>query len=193
MGMASVDDMPMRWVWIDRVVEFESGRYCQAIKVVSLAELLPFYDTTPATEQVNPSEAGRDRPLIFPHALIIEGMAQTAGILVGEARQFAENVILAKISQAEFHCLAPPGHALLFEACIDRLDEAGATTTGTVTRIDPANSERQPLASIDLLFSHADAMRTGLHLPDSNFVFDGPLLQMLAQLKPKDTPPGSAS
>jgi 3-hydroxyacyl-[acyl-carrier-protein] dehydratase len=35
-----------------------------------------------------------------PHSLIVEGMAQTAGILVGEARNFAEKVILAKGGRA---------------------------------------------------------------------------------------------
>ena len=28
----------MRWYWIDRFLEFESGRYAKAIKNVSLAE-----------------------------------------------------------------------------------------------------------------------------------------------------------
>jgi 3-hydroxyacyl-[acyl-carrier-protein] dehydratase len=36
---------------------------------------------------------------IVPHSLIVEGMAQTAGILVGEARNFEEKVILAKIGR----------------------------------------------------------------------------------------------
>ena len=28
----------MRWYWIDRFLEFESGRYAKAVKNVSLAE-----------------------------------------------------------------------------------------------------------------------------------------------------------
>ena len=28
----------MRWYWIDRFIEFESGRYAKAIKNISLAE-----------------------------------------------------------------------------------------------------------------------------------------------------------
>ena len=35
-------------------------------------------------------------------SLIVEGMAQTAGILVGHTGQFQHNVILAKIAKASF-------------------------------------------------------------------------------------------
>ena len=53
---------------------------------------------------------------IVPHSLIVEGMAQTAGILVGEARNFAEKVILAKIGKATFHRLVRPGETISFAA-----------------------------------------------------------------------------
>ena len=45
---------------------------------------------------------------------MIEGMAQTAGILVGEARQFAEKVILAKIKRADFFSLVRPGDTIRY-------------------------------------------------------------------------------
>jgi len=41
-------------------------------------------------------------------------MAQTAGILVGEAANFAEKVILAKIGRATFHTLVRRGYADIF-------------------------------------------------------------------------------
>ncbi len=179
--MATVDDMPMRWVWIDRIVDFKPGQSCRAVKAVSLAELLPFYDARDG-EATRDEKASPAAPLIFPQSLIIEAMAQTSGILVGQARQFAENVILAKISKATFQGVAPAGYCLIFETGIERLDDVGATTSGRVLLHDPATGHDQPLAEIDLLFSHADNLRTGLNLPDTNFVFDGPLLQMLAQL-----------
>ena len=37
---------------------------------------------------------------------------QTAGILVGEARNFEEKVILAKITRATFHRLVRPGDTI---------------------------------------------------------------------------------
>src|SRR5436190_19850604 len=99
----------MRWIWIDKFVEFTPGVSATAIKAVSLAEE-HLHDLYP------------DFPIV-PHSLIIEGMAQTAGILVGEARQFKEKVILAKIGKATFHRLVRPGETISFRATIDQLNE----------------------------------------------------------------------
>ena len=73
----------MRWYWIDRFLEFESGRYAKAIKNVSLAEDY-LHDHFPIY------------PMI-PNSLVIEGMAQTGGLLVCEHSQFTEKVMLAKL------------------------------------------------------------------------------------------------
>jgi 3-hydroxyacyl-[acyl-carrier-protein] dehydratase len=52
----------------------------------------------------------------MPASLIIEGMAQTGGILVGEARNFEEKVVLAKIPKAEFYGASPvPAISLVYE------------------------------------------------------------------------------
>ena len=58
----------------------------------------------------------------MPNTLVIEGMAQTAGILVGHANDFAEKVILAKIARARFSHAARPGDMIRYTAVIDRLD-----------------------------------------------------------------------
>jgi 3-hydroxyacyl-[acyl-carrier-protein] dehydratase len=84
----------MRWIWIDRIVEFEEARRCVAVKCVSAAEDV-LHDHFPATEH-HPATP------VLPNTLIIEGMAQTAGILVGHAGGFREKVILAKIARAKF-------------------------------------------------------------------------------------------
>src|SRR6185436_903951 len=109
----------MRWIWIDKFVEFTPRTSATAIKNVSLAEE-HLHDLYPAYP-------------IVPHTLIIEGMAQTAGILVGEARDFKEKVILAKIGRATFHRLVRPGDTLTLAAKIDQLSEQGASISGTVT------------------------------------------------------------
>ena len=75
----------MRWYWIDRFIEFESGRYAKAIKCVSLAEEY-LHDHFP------------NHP-VLPNSLVVEGMAQTGGLLVCEHSQFTEKVILAKIAK----------------------------------------------------------------------------------------------
>ncbi len=85
----------MRWIWFDRFEQFDSGKRAVAIKNVTLAED-HLHDHFP------------DYP-VMPASLMIEGMAQTAGILVGEARNFEEKVILAKIKRADFQRLIRPG------------------------------------------------------------------------------------
>src|SRR6187401_3244718 len=135
----------MRWIWIDKFTEFESRKSATAIKNVSLAEE-HLHDLYPAFP-------------IVPNTLIIEGMAQTAGILVGEARNFEEKVILAKVGRATFHRLVRPGETITFNAKIDQLSEAGASITGTVT----ANGE--PVADIELMFSHIDQNMSGIAFP----------------------------
>src|SRR2546428_10580820 len=104
----------MRWIWIDKFVEFTSKKSATAIKNVTMAEE-HLHDLYP------------DFPIV-PHSLIVEGMAQTAGILVGEARNFQEKVILAKIGKATFHRLVRPGDTLTLHAQIDQLSEHGAST-----------------------------------------------------------------
>ncbi|MGD0389073.1 MAG: 3-hydroxyacyl-ACP dehydratase FabZ family protein [Tepidisphaeraceae bacterium] len=147
--------MTMRWLWIDKFIEFTPRTSALAMKNVSLAEE-HLHDLFPAFP-------------IMPHTLIIEGMAQTAGILVGEARNFSEKVILAKIGRATFHRLVRPGDRLYYFARIEQLNETGASISGIVRNGPDASS---PLvAEIDLMFSHIDKNLAGAAFPEHNFVF----------------------
>jgi 3-hydroxyacyl-[acyl-carrier-protein] dehydratase len=149
----------MRWIWIDKFVEFTPRTSAATIKNVTLAEE-HLHDLYPAFP-------------IVPHSLIVEGMAQTAGILVGEARDFAEKVILAKVGRATFHRLVRPGDTLLFKARIEQLSEQGASTTGTV------EVGGELVAEIELMFSHIDQNLAGLEFPEHNFVFTEQFTELL--------------
>ena len=153
----------MRWYWIDQFVEFESGRRAKAIKVISLAE-----------EHLHDHFPGYP---IMPAALMIEGMAQTAGILVREARGFAENVILAKIRTAEFEDYAVPGDQLRYDAVVESLDERAAVTAGTV------HLNGEPIGRIDLIFSHVNKAAKVPDLPEHNFVFTDQFTSLLAAFR----------
>lgn len=164
----------MRWMWIDRVVELVPREKLVAVKNISLAEehLHDHFAADPAR--------GLPAAPIMPASLILEGMAQTAGILVGHAEAFREKVILAKINRAELEREALPGCTLRYTAVIERMDAIGASTRGTVELLDHAapHSERGfvQIGSIDLMFSHLDnnqggAGRTGESFPEHNFVF----------------------
>lgn len=141
----------MRWIWIDKFIRFESGRRAVAVKNVSLAE-----------EHLHDHFPGYP---IVPASLMIEGMAQTAGILVGEARQFQEKVILAKVKQARFEREVRPGDQLTYDAQIEHVDEAAAHTVGVVC----CNGE--VIGQVDIVFSHIDQNLSGLTFPQENFVF----------------------
>jgi 3-hydroxyacyl-[acyl-carrier-protein] dehydratase len=149
----------MRWIWIDKFVEFTPRVSATAIKNCSLAEE-HLHDLYP------------DFPIV-PHSLIVEGMAQTAGILVGEASNFQEKVILAKIGRATFHRLVRPGETLELSAKIEQFSEAGAAATGTV------KSDGKLVAEIELMFSHIDQNLAGVQFPEHNFVFTEQFMQLL--------------
>jgi 3-hydroxyacyl-[acyl-carrier-protein] dehydratase len=164
----------MRWIWIDKFIEFTPRTSASAVKNVSLAEE-HLHDLYPAFP-------------IVPHSLIVEGMAQTAGILVGEARNFEEKVILAKIGRATFHRLVRPGDTIVFRATIDQLNEQGASVSGRVSVLQrepsgsaagSAASEDDLVAEIDLMFSHIDQNMAGLEFPEHNFVFTEQFTELL--------------
>lgn len=161
----------MRWMWIDRIVELTPRQRLVAIKNITLAED-HLHEHFPARRDA----AGRiDRPAlpIMPASLIVEGMAQTAGILVGHAEEFKEKVILAKVGKAELDADVVPGLTLRYTATILQLDKAGASTAGVIELIDPARHDRpaREIGRIDLVFSHIDQNMAGIEFPAHNFVF----------------------
>jgi 3-hydroxyacyl-[acyl-carrier-protein] dehydratase len=149
----------MRWIWIDKFVEFTPGVSAAAVKNVSMAEE-HLHDLFP------------DFP-IMPSTLLIEGMAQTAGLLVGEARQFSEKVVLAKIGRATFHRLVRPGETIRIDARIEQMSDQGASTKGTIHSGDAL------VAEIELMFSHVDQNMAGQKFPEHNFVFTEQFQQLL--------------
>lgn len=162
----------MRWMWIDRIVELEPRRRLVAIKNVSLAEE-HLHDHFAA-------DAGRGLAALplMPASLILEGMAQTGGVLVGHAGAFAEKVILAKVNRAELRREATPGCTLRYTAELERLDAAGASVRGTVELHDhgrpAAGWER--IGEVEMMFSQLDnnmggAGVAGADFPAHNFVF----------------------
>lgn len=156
----------MRWMWIDRVLEFVPGERAVAIKAVSFSEE-HMHDHLPA-------DPGKDRVAlpIMPASLVIEGMAQISGVLIGKTLAFSDKVVLAKVSVAELIADAIPGDTLRHTTAIERIDETGASTRGTVTIIRPGVSgpTEIPMGRIDLMFACVDRNRSGLRFPEHNFV-----------------------
>jgi 3-hydroxyacyl-[acyl-carrier-protein] dehydratase len=162
----------VRWIWIDRVVELSRGERLVAVKNVTLAE-------DHLHDHLGPVRDGaglivREALPVMPASLIVEGMAQSAGILVGHAERFRQKVILAKVSRARLERDATPGCTLRYTAEIAQSGAQGAVTRGLVELRDNGDpgSDWAEIGRIDLMFSHLDQNMAGLDLPDHNFVFN---------------------
>src|SRR5262245_13976013 len=140
----------MRWIWIDKFLEFRSGQFARAIKNITLAE-----------EHLHDHFPGYP---VMPASLIIEGLAQTGGILVGEAGGFAEKVILAKIPRAEFHGVACAGDQLIYEVTLTDLRSEGAVVDAK------AYLNGELLADAEIVFAHLDNSRANQIFGPKNFV-----------------------
>jgi 3-hydroxyacyl-[acyl-carrier-protein] dehydratase len=153
-------------MWIDNIIDYVDGQSMTAIKNVSLAEEY-LHDHFPA-DGVLPATP------VMPASLVIEGMAQTAGILVGAQSAFREKVVLAKVVKALLHEDVTHGETLRYTADIARLSPTGAATRGIVDRLayaGPHAGKWMNIGHIDLMFSHIDNNMSGLRFPEENFVF----------------------
>jgi len=163
----------MRWIWIDRFVRFERGKSARAVKNLSLAEDY-FKEHLPGYP-------------IMPACFILEGLAQTGGILVGEANDFQEKVVLAKITSARFHREAVAGESLWYDVEVLTLRPEGASVAGKVYASSPAAKPTEPpgspLAEAEIFFAHLDQARSQSLFGDHNFVFSGELKHLLGLAK----------
>jgi 3-hydroxyacyl-[acyl-carrier-protein] dehydratase len=151
--------MVMRWIWIDRFTEFRSGQSARAVKNLSLAEDY-FADHFPGYP-------------VMPASLMLEGLAQTGGILVGEANDFREKVILAKILFAQFQREVLAGEQLTYDVELLHLRPEGAAVKGRVL------VGVEQVACAEIFFAHLDQARSQQLFGERNFVFTGELKHLL--------------
>jgi 3-hydroxyacyl-[acyl-carrier-protein] dehydratase len=163
----------MRWLWIDRFLKFESGKSARTVKNLSLAEDI-FTQHYPGYP-------------VMPACLILEGLAQTGGILVGEANDFREKVVLAKINAAHFRREVLAGEQLVYDVEMLHLRPEGASVAGKVHAFAPGavitDALPPPLADAEIFFAHLDKARSQQVFGERNFVFGGELKQMLGLAK----------
>jgi len=161
----------MRWLWIDRFLEFHPGKSARAVKNLSLAEDY-FADHFPGYP-------------VMPVSLMLEGLAQTGGILVGEANDFKEKVVLAKIPYARFYRDVLAGEQLVYDVDLLHLRPEGASVRGRVSSAngrDP-HAPPEPVGEAEIFFAHLDQARSQQIFGDHNFVFTGELKHMLGLAK----------
>ena len=150
----------MRWIWIDRFVELVDGSHAKAIKNVSLSED-HLHDHFPGFP-------------VMPQSLMLEGMAQTGGILLGKVNDFDKVVILAKVPRMTFHSWAIPGDTLTYSAkLVDARPEGGMVEV-------QAHVEQRLVADGEIVFAHVDEKAAGADKIDQkNFVFSMRLLGVM--------------
>jgi 3-hydroxyacyl-[acyl-carrier-protein] dehydratase len=127
----------MRWFWIDRFTEFVRGRRATAIKNVTLAEE-HLHDHFPGAA-------------MMPNTLALEGMAQTAGLLIADALDYRQQVVLAKVGGADFTFDAVPGDTIEYRAEVVEL-----LPGGSLVRVTSRVGERSHGAA-DLYFGHIES------------------------------------
>jgi len=120
----------MRWFWVDRFTEFVSGQTATSEKSVSLSE-----------------------EVVDDYAPVVEGLAQTGGLLLGQMSDFKDRVVLAKISKSKFHFEAYPGDTLTYHITLGPQEGIGAVAVGT----SHVNGRLQ--AEIELMFAKLDDER----------------------------------
>jgi 3-hydroxyacyl-[acyl-carrier-protein] dehydratase len=84
----------MRWILVDQFTHIEKGQSARGVRAftrseAAVSDLYPCYPVMPPT-------------------LILEMMAQVGGILVGSTIDFGKEVVLAKITDAEFSAAVTP-------------------------------------------------------------------------------------
>ena len=153
----------MRWIWLDRFLDLQSGKSARAVKNLSLAEDL-FADHFPGYP-------------VMPAALMLEGLAQTGGILVGEANNYTKNVVLAKIPKAHFKRDALAGETLTYTTTLSQISDIGGMVAGTV------HAGEELIAEAEIFFAHVEPSQLKELTGQENFVFTGNLQKMLGLAK----------
>jgi 3-hydroxyacyl-[acyl-carrier-protein] dehydratase len=81
---------------------------------------------------------------------MIEGMAQTGGLLVSEPEGFTRKTVLAKVSKATFDRVIVPGDCIELEAVVQAKHATGAVVDGKIT------CDGQTVAQMELWFAFLD-------------------------------------
>ena len=104
----------MRFLMIDKIIEWRIGESAKAVKNISLSEDF-FDDHFP-------------RKPIMPGVLILEGMAQLGGIILEETVKeklgIEKKAIMTIIDKTKFRDIARPGDTLVYSATVQSFNDA---------------------------------------------------------------------
>jgi len=127
----------VRFILVDRILEFEKGKSVIAVKNVSLSEDF----------LVNHVSHG----IIMPYSYIIEATAQAAGWLITASLDFKKRALLVALRTVNFYGVVRPGDQLLLEVEIESLQEEAGMIIGR------AKVEGEVVVELDYLCALIDA------------------------------------
>ena len=107
----------MRHFWLDRIVHLEPGVRASGLKAVALAE-----------EEFDAHFPGNP---VLPGVYLLEGLAQTAGVLIHQSIEGRLLAVLVSIERARFLAFARPGDQVRLEAEIESLENTVARARGS--------------------------------------------------------------
>lgn len=126
----------MRWLLLDEITVIEKGKRVRAKSRVP--------------------EKGAS-----PEVLMIEMMAQAGGLLIGAQTDYQEDLIFAKIEDAEFHQPLELGAPIEIEATSDAIKPAGGWIDAVI------RNQGKPLAKARLLLMNVGPLRPETREPVS--------------------------
>lgn len=109
----------MRHFWVDRITSLEPHAFAEGVKCVALAEDA-FTDHFPG----NP---------VFPGIYILEGLAQTGGVLLEESCGGAKFALMASVDRARFSSFARPGDSIRYRVDLEALTDDAARVRCSAT------------------------------------------------------------
>ncbi len=110
----------MRHYWLDRIVELEPGVRAIGVKSVALAE-----------ETFNEHFPGNP---VLPGIYLLEGLAQTAGVLLDRTTDGQRIAVMVSLERARFVGFARPGDQVRLAVEVESLDESAAWVVGSATK-----------------------------------------------------------
>lgn len=129
----------MRHFHLDRIISLEPGVRAAGVRSVALGDDV-FTEHFPG----NP---------VLPGVYVLEGLAQTAGVLLWESARRSRIAVMVSVDRARFTAFARPGDSVRFSVEIASLEDHVARVRGTA-----AVNERQITATA-LTFSMQETSR----------------------------------
>jgi 3-hydroxyacyl-[acyl-carrier-protein] dehydratase len=109
----------VRHFWLDRIVHLEPGHRAVGLKAVALAE-----------EEFDAHFPGNP---VLPGVYLLEGLAQTAGVLIHRSTGSRLSAVMASIDRARFSAFVRPGDQVRLEVELESLEATVSRARGTAT------------------------------------------------------------